>query len=170
MILDWRLGPPVPGADIPRRFYCVATQPGLLAGMSRPRPETPWHALAETGFRWVVCLESEAPEYDPFPLGRLLSVDMEDLEGEQLPRDPERERTLIQRVVLVTAEKLAAGEGVIVHCWGGSGRTGVVLGCLLRLLGHPADDVIRHHRQVQQARGKGVWPEGSWQVDFIRRS
>src|SRR4051794_36322334 len=117
MVLDWRLGPVVPGIEIPRRFYYVATEPALLAGMSRPRPETPWHTLGDVGFRWIVCLESEAPGSDPSPLGRLLCVDLEDLECscEEPPRDPERERGLIHQAVRATAERIMAGEGTIVH-------------------------------------------------------
>lgn len=167
MIIDWRLGPEVPGIEIPRRLYCVATEPAPLAGMSRPRATTPWSALATAGFHWVVCLESEA-HYDPAPVGRLLCVGMEDLEGRQQPRDPEREHALICRAVAATMEALATGEGVIVHCWGGSGRTGVVLGCLLLHLGHSAEEVIAHLRSVQEARGKGVWSDHAWQVQLLR--
>ena len=169
MILDWRLGPDIPGIEIPRRCYCVADQPALLAGMSRPRAETPWNALAAIGFRWIVCLESEAPEYDPSPLGRLLCVEMEDLpcERDDLPRDPERERALIYRAVRATTGRLTAREGTIVHCWGGAGRTGVVLGCVLRWLGHPGDEIVRHLRLLQQERGKSVWHDRAWQAEFI---
>ncbi|MFL6261011.1 MAG: tyrosine-protein phosphatase [Thermoanaerobaculia bacterium] len=169
MILDWRLGPNVPRIEIPRRFYCVATEPAPLAGMSRPRPGTPWNALAALGFRWIVCLESEAPDYDPSPLGRLLCVDLEDLECscEEPPGDPEQERALIHRAVRATTERIMAREGTIVHCWGGSGRTGVVLGCVLRLLGHPGDEVVRHLRLLQRERGKSVWHDRAWQVELI---
>ncbi len=39
-------------------------------------------------------------------------------------------------------EALAHGEVVYVHCWGGVGRTGTVIGCWLVRHGHAADEAI----------------------------
>ena len=42
------------------------------------------------------------------------------------------------------SEQLGAGETVYVHCWGGTGRTGTVVGCHLVESGMPADRVVGH--------------------------
>ena len=37
---------------------------------------------------------------------------------------------------------LARGEGVLVHCWGGIGRTGTVIGCWLARHGHAVGEGV----------------------------
>ncbi len=64
----------------------------------------------------------------------------------------------------LVAEHVARGEGVVVHCVGGTGRTGTVLACALRQLGRSADaaiDTVRMHRPHR--------PESLWQEDVVRR-
>lgn len=56
-------------------------------------------------------------------------------------------------------------QGIVVHCNGGLGRSGVVVGCLLRALGLPAVDVLR---RLKAARGHRC-PETDEQRDFIER-
>jgi len=64
---------------------------------------------------------------------------------------------------------LQAGENVFVHCWGGVGRTGTVIGCLLVELDVPHEMVptalagMRKHT----ARAHRVSPETKAQRDFI---
>ncbi len=57
--------------------------------------------------------------------------------------------------------------GVIVHCLGGTGRTGTVLGCVLRELEFSADEVVSHLKEVNEAR-KRTWPESIWQEEMVR--
>jgi ADP-ribosyl-[dinitrogen reductase] hydrolase len=77
---------------------------------------------------------------------------------------------LMRAIQATLTEALAAGEVVYVHCWGGVGRTGTVVGCLL--LGHGSDatgvldriadlrrDTLRAHRAS---------PETGAQIDFVR--
>jgi len=53
-------------------------------------------------------------------------------------------------------EALSEGRGVYVHCWGGHGRTGMVVGCWLREQGLSGLDalerlaVLRAHDEVLQ--------------------
>jgi ADP-ribosylglycohydrolase len=67
--------------------------------------------------------------------------------------------------------KLALGAGVYVHCWGGVGRTGVIVGCWLARHGH--------HQQAALTRLAALWsrcpksqhrdsPETSAQCRYIR--
>jgi len=64
---------------------------------------------------------------------------------------------------------LQQGEGVIVHCAGGRGRTGTVLGCVLRELGHPADEIVAFLDGIHKRRGKPGWPEAAWQREVVER-
>jgi protein-tyrosine phosphatase len=44
-------------------------------------------------------------------------------------------------------------ESIAVHCKGGSGRTGLVIGLLMLKLGYVKEDIIK---QVQQVRNKSL--------------
>lgn len=157
----------VRGVDSPRDLYTVLTIPARLAGMPHPGPTTPWLALEEAGFQHVLCLTSAAPPYDPTPLRLLHAVALQDLYGGLNPLDPERERREIERAAGLTLEVLGRGEGVLVHCVGGTGRTGTVIGVILRRLGYSAREVVGYLDGVHTARGKDGWPESAWQSDVL---
>ncbi|TDA68752.1 MAG: hypothetical protein D9V47_07980 [Clostridia bacterium] len=59
-------------------------------------------------------------------------------------------------------------KGVVIHCWGGRGRTGTVLGCVLRELGYEVDTVIAYLDCVHKVQGKEGWPESTWQEELVR--
>lgn len=159
----------LPELEIPFQFYWVATSPGPLAGMILPPRETPWGRLHEAGFRHVVCLCSNRPLYNPAPLTWLLTEELCDLAEVALPEDPAEEERAIHFIVRTLVVKLRAGEGVIVHCAGGRGRTGTVLGCTLRELGYPTEEVVGFLDAVHRLRGKPGWPEANWQREVVER-
>jgi hypothetical protein len=159
--------PQVPGLAIPRDLYWVLSDPAPLAGMIHPPPRCPWQALGAAGLSRVVCLTDSAFTYDPAPLQPLLAVALEDLAGKIGPANADHEERSIQRAARVIAAELQAGEGVVVHCEGGTGRTGAVLGCTLRLLGYPTSAVLGFLQQVNRARGKAGWPESPWQAAVV---
>ena len=159
--------PAIPGLRTPRQFYWVMQQPAPLAGMAYPGPATPWQAITAAGFRQVVCLAGDAPGYDPGPLQRLYTANLEDLFHGKPPQDPEREAGLIREAVGAVFPRLQSGEGVIVHCAGGTGRTGTLVGCILRRLGLPAWQVLDYLNELHQARGKPGWPESAWQAWMV---
>jgi protein-tyrosine phosphatase len=161
--------PSIPGLAVPHDFYWVLHYPAPLAGMPYPPPRTPWQDLAAAGFRHVICLEGQGPAYNPFPLVLSHRTCLQDLYGGGLPHNPEQEERLIHEAVQAVTSRLRAGEGVVVHCAGGTGRTGTVLGCVLRGLGISAVQVITYLDHLHRARGRSGWPESEWQSQVVQR-
>jgi hypothetical protein len=153
--------PALPGLAVPYDFYWVLQHPSPLAGMPYPSARTPWHDLAAAGFRHIIC--------NPSPLTVSQRASLQDLYGGNVPRDPEQEEGLTHEAAHVVVSKLQAGEGVVGHCAGGTGRTGTVIGCVLRVLGVAAVQMIIYLDHLHQARGKSGWPESEWQSQVVRR-
>jgi Swiss Army Knife protein, DSP-PTPase phosphatase domain len=152
---------------MPAELYFLARQPVALAGMAYPS-RVDWTALHDEGLRRVVCLTHDEAPYDPAPLA-MTAIALQDLYTGVIPDDPEAEVARIVRAATVVVESLAAGEGVAVHCRGGRGRAGTVLGSALVMLGHDADVVINHLDRIHTIRGKGGWPESAWQAETVRK-
>ena len=150
----------------PKELYKVLSSPAPLFGMRYPNNHFPWTALASEGVFWIVALHPG--DYDPSPLGVLNNEKLEDLVHGGPPRDPVHETALIRQIVLSIVRVLQAGQGVVIHCWGGRGRTGTVIGCVLRELGHEPDPVLAYLDRLHKARGKPGWPESSWQGNLIK--
>lgn len=167
MLIPANQGPPVLGLRVPGDLYWVLREPAPLAGMKLPGPNWPWAAIYDSGFSDLVSLHPCSQ--DPSPLTRIFAKHLEDLVGGGPPRNPEREVTLIREAVRATIQSLRAGRGVVVHCYGGRGRTGTVLGCVLRELGYEAEAVVAYLNEVHVARSKEGWPESPWQGDVVRR-
>lgn len=160
--------PPVPGLQVPSDLYIVTRHPALLAGMRCPSPAW-WEPLHKAGFQHVVCLAANKPNYDPAPLVLALALDLEDLVSGEPPRDPPYEELLVRRASDAALHRLHRREGVVVHCVGGRGRSGTVLGGILRCLGFDAATVIEYLDAVHKARGKLGWPEATWQCELVGR-
>ena len=162
--------PRIQGIDVPRSLYWLLLEPAPLAGMAFPSCDTPWRTLHDLGFRHVVCLAAKSPGYDPAPLRHVYAEDLQDLVGGQFPRDPAREERLSRAAARIVTAHVLAGEGVVVHCLGGTGRTGTVLGCVLKSLGFAVDEVVARLRTLSEARGKRPgWPESPWQRALVER-
>jgi protein tyrosine/serine phosphatase len=159
--------PSVRGLETPQRFCQVLRSPAPLAGMPFPS-SPPWTAIAAAGFESVVCLTNDTAPYDPSPLRVLRAAKFKDLVGGGRPDNPQREGDMLRDVVQVVVEELRAGRGVVVHCAGGTGRTGTVIACALVALGVPEGDVLRYMSTVNAARGKSHgWPESDWQKNQV---
>jgi hypothetical protein len=123
-----------------------------------------WSALYDAGFQHVICLAS-SPAYNPSPL-TFHHMELEDLIGGKQPsRFDERDRVFQAAKLVVDA--LHSGEGVVVHCDGGWGRTGTVLGTVLVMMGHEPGSVIAYLDTIHRLRGKDGWPESPWQKEVI---
>jgi hypothetical protein len=154
--------------SVPGDLWWVCTDPAPLAGMAYPRRGA-WDALAEHGFHHVVDLTRDEAKYDPSPLISH-TFGLADLVVRRRPPDPERDEMRIAAAARLVAERWSAGEGVVVHCHGGRGRTGSVLGSALVQLGHDPDSVVEWLHLVQRTRGRRGWPEQAWQADVVRRT
>ena len=162
--------PHVAGTRVPHDFYLVTRDPAPLAGMAYPDWEgLSWGALAELGLVHVVCLSEQRIAYVPSPLAPPFHMPLEDLFGGRYPKEPDREETKVRRAAAAALAWLRAGEGVVVHCDGGTGRTGTVLGCVLRGLGCSAEEVLVYLDRITKDRGGEQWPESPWQGDVVRR-
>jgi protein-tyrosine phosphatase len=81
---------------------------------------------------------------------------------------------LIRQAVDAAIEVIVRKEGVIIHCMGGRGRTGTVIGCILRRLGCGASRIISYLDALnrERARRPGTsecWPESPWQSELVNR-
>ena len=92
-----------------------------------------------------MCLSHDEPAYDPAPC-TITAVRLQDLVSGGDPNDPTRESALVEEAAADVVEHLERGIGVAVHCMGGRGRTGTVIGVALVTLGHDPDDGRRASR------------------------
>jgi hypothetical protein len=160
--------PDMDGIKIPWDVYVVMDKP-RLAGMCYPYAGISFNSLAEAGFTGIVCLCERRPKYDPGPLRLLYATKLADLYADCLPRYPKREEKQVREAVKCVVKGLEAGEGIIVHCLGGIGRTGTVIGCVLRELGFSADEAIAYLDEINIDRRIGPWSDSEWQAEMVRR-
>lgn len=150
---------------VPDDLYWIARDPVALAGMSFPG-RADWTLLAENGIGHVVCLSHAAPKYDASPC-TVTALRLQDLVSGGDPDDPERERAIVMEAAADVVDHLERGIGVAVHCMGGRGRTGTVVGVALVTLGHDPDTVVEHLDRVARGRGRRGWPESPWQASVV---
>jgi protein-tyrosine phosphatase len=69
-------------------------------------------------------------------------------------------------------QAVAAGHLVYVHCWGGTGRTGTVVGCYLARHGLSGDAALVEVERLWRVMAKAKWkprsPETDEQADWVR--
>jgi hypothetical protein len=153
---------------VPDDLYWVSRSPVALAGMAYPG-RADWEQLAEEGVGHVVCLTHDTAPYDATPC-TVTAVKLQDLVSGDPPRDPDRERQLVHDAAADVVTHVERGVGVAVHCMGGRGRTGTVLGVALVRLGHEPAGVVDYLHAVAVGRGRRGWPESPWQAEVVRGS
>ncbi len=115
----------------------------------------------------VVCLASTQPGYDTTAL-RWHGFELQDLYGALAPVDSDAEWLRVTEAAAATRAVLDDGLGVIVHCAGGTGRTGTVIGAVLVSLGAKPNAVAAWLDAVHKLRGRPGWPESPWQAEALR--
>jgi hypothetical protein len=152
--------------SVPGELYFVSRAPVVIAGMGYPA-RVDWDLLAAEGIAHVVCLtHHDAPPYDPAPL-RVTAIGLEDLWTATAPADPVRERQRVHDAASAVVDSITRGDGVVVHCRGGRGRAGTVLGVALVRLGHEPAAIASWFDLLHVRRGKGGWPESPWQAEML---
>ena len=134
-------------------------------------------ALLDSGVRHLIDLTAEyegpAP-YDPILIERAAARGVRVLHDRfAIPDFDVPSATLMGRTLDVIYSSLAAGETLYVHCWGGVGRTGTVVGCLLREQGFAAADALdligRKWQSMEKRARHPDSPETRGQIAFIER-
>jgi protein-tyrosine phosphatase len=59
--------------------------------------------------------------------------------------------------------------GILVHCEGGRGRSGTIIGAILRHCGYGAAEVIDFLDAAYVAARRPGWPEKPWQSQVVER-
>ncbi|RZK46946.1 MAG: phosphatase [Hymenobacter sp.] len=173
--------PQLPPRPIPNSYWAT---PQLLAceypGAPTPAAAIPkLDALLAAGIRDFYDL-TEAGELVPYEAllrerAAHAGLDPSSIGYRRLPiRDlglPSAER--LQEILVALAESTAAGRRAAVHCWGGIGRTGTVVGChLVQQHGLNGAEALAHIAREWQGVAKSDRvprsPETDAQVAFVR--
>lgn len=153
----------------PKDIYLVLTEPAFLLGMRNPGPchHSLWPKFQNLGVNTLVCL-TDVVEYDMRYL-RHIYQPLQNLSRGMIPMQPDEEEQKIQLIANQVIELLNSRSGVVIHCEGGRGRTGTVMGCVLKGLGYGEERAIEYLKQLHVSRGRDGWPESEWQEDVVRR-
>jgi len=159
---------------IPDSYWLV---PGkLLAGeypgaRTKDEARRKLRAFLDAGVTFFLDLTEENERLDPYaPL--LLEEAERPVEHKRMaiPDLGAPSTDLMREIQQVITGALAAGHTVYVHCWGGIGRTGTVIGCYMVEQEMSGVEALAEIRRLRRGTPDG-WkksPETSAQEDFVR--
>lgn len=149
---------------LPGRFLAGEYPGHMDAAEARARVER----FLATGVRLFVDLTGPADRLAPYaqwcgPAQHIRSQ----IPDVSVPNDPHQMTTILDLI----DKALAKSDGVVyVHCWGGIGRTGVVVGCWLARHGHLGKAALDRLDALWQACPKSTRrpsPETTEQVEYV---
>ena len=162
--------------------YCLPVVPDLLAGeypgaADRAGAVAKLHSFREAGVTFFLDLTEEG-ELEPYA-GLFAEVWPADAPPPVHRRMPIRDLGVpshpsVLRSILDTIDAaLAEGHRVYVHCWGGVGRTGTVIGAWLVRRGLDGAAALEEVQRLFDASPKGIAtprpsPETRAQCDYVR--
>lgn len=78
----------------------------------------------------------------------------------------------MNEIISVITKALENNKKIYVHCWGGIGRTGTVVGSYLKSKGMTGDEALEQIKQWWKTVAKSVYhpksPQSARQIDFIK--
>ena len=157
---------------IPDQLAAGAYPGKIGSGTINVRPEV-LEQLLDSGVDTFINLTEDEPGggdeflemYDPFLTGHCI-VDRFPIVDVNIPTEE-----FMVTILDAIDQYLSEGKVPYIHCWGGIGRTGTVVGCWLIRHGHAtADsvgDLISELRVGDVERGYALSPEAESQWDFL---
>ena len=134
--------------------------------------------LADMGIRTFVDLTAIADDMAPYEdlLAAHAGPDgapqrhWKPIDDMSVPDSPEAMREILE----IIRESHVAGRPVYIHCWGGIGRTGTVVGCWLRERGLGPDEALAEVSRLYRGNmAKSKWnpdsPQTARQREFVRK-
>jgi predicted protein tyrosine phosphatase len=161
-------------------------EPGILFGGEYPgdrnseAARTKITALVELGVRTFIDLTAPADHMVPY---ENLLAELAQETGAQLRRisvpvpdmSVPASEEVMAKIMDVIRESITTSPAVYIHCWGGIGRTGTVVGCWLRECGLESDEAlqrVQHLYTTYMPKSKKTrYPESPQtpeQKDYIR--
>ena len=132
-------------------------------------------ALLDAGVRTFVDL-TESHELEPYDEQLWSEAALRGVEAKRF-RIPVRDMSVpssaqVMRKILDTIASGLEEGGVYVHCWGGVGRTGTVVGCHLVRSGMTGDEALARvaelFSQTAKYSGRARSPETAEQAEYVR--
>jgi protein tyrosine/serine phosphatase len=135
-------------------------------GLSVVGPD-PCAALDDVGAAILVCLLQPDEIERRFPAFAAWLTEPAPFRAIHLPTTDQSvaDDDLVVELVGEVAERLRAGDGIVMHCGAGMGRTGVIGALVVVALGQPVDDALA----LVRAARPGAGPETGDQLDQVVR-
>ena len=168
-----------PNRPIPNSYW---VRPGCFAAGEYPGAPDPGTAAAklrdllESGIDHFIDLtEAEEPlePYDQLArkeahlLGKEVQWERHPIVDVSIPRNPEQMTGILDAIDTA----LDSGDTIYLHCWGGVGRTGTVIGCWLVRHGLTGDEALAQVAEWWSGMAKARWdrssPETHQQREYV---
>ena len=111
---------------------------------------------------------SEIAKVEARQLGRIVGYERYPIIDQSVPCYPQQMSRILDAIDLA----MSNSKTVYVHCWGGVGRTGTVIGCWLVRHGSSGNEALcqiaKWWQGVEKVYRKPISPETSEQHDYVR--